>query len=354
MKILKADEVQSEMVERLGMDPSILDLTTVEAIAAAIRRAAGLYCPCSPATLVRAVLKPLEGIIDDDSALQELIENTLDAIVAHGDLLEARDVSNTEERDTKNLLYLAPPSFVMRESGAVLLGIVPEHNSALPSELELSIEYCNYIRRLPPGIADLQARLSELGLVEISYEAWLRLPHLETGKEHLERLGFLLQSAPPAIDVPGFSLIDPTKSVRYYRGRWTDKLNSNGRFVGRRPQAYGADLWCYFEMVAGKPVRFFDLPLQNSRFRGCDEAWHLQAALDAERNSPQVVRVQHDRGFALFDLFSPVPMWARRRWDAIGEPLSRKGCLFSYKFSENEVEEELRFARQHLWLAACE
>jgi hypothetical protein len=50
-------------------------------------------------------------------------------------------------------------------------------------------------------------------------------------------------------------------------------------------------------------------------------------------------------------VFSPVPMWARRRWDAVGEPVTLSGCVFAYRFGAAELEEEARFARDVLWLA---
>jgi len=50
-------------------------------------------------------------------------------------------------------------------------------------------------------------------------------------------------------------------------------------------------------------------------------------------------------------LFSPVPMWAQRQWAAVGVPGSAHGCLFSYRFSEEELPEELQLATRHLWLA---
>jgi hypothetical protein len=43
-------------------------------------------------------------------------------------------------------------------------------------------------------------------------------------------------------------------------------------------------------------------------------------------------------------------MWARRRWDAVGEPVESPGCLFSYKFGGNEVLEEVNFLKDKLWI----
>ena len=52
----------------------------------------------------------------------------------------------------------------------------------------------------------------------------------------------------------------------------------------------------------------------------------------------------------VLELFSPVPAWARRRWDAIGEPVPKSGSLFAYRVAKAEIEEERRFARDALWL----
>jgi hypothetical protein len=356
MRRLTATEVHERKVAELGLDATALDLTSVEAIAAALRRAAGFLCPCSATTLVRAVSQPLEGLVPEMDTIRESIEETLEVITAHGDLLEHRDVAAEQNTQPTRLLYAAPPSFVPRESGAVLvLGIAADRLSALPDELERQIEYVSHVRRLPPTAAeDLAAELSQLGLVELSLEAWLRAPSAETAAQHLTRLGVLLDAAPASFEIPGLSLIDPTSSVRYYRGRWVQPQAQTGRFVGRRSQAYGADLWCYIEMDEGQPRRFLDLPLRGSRARGCDEAWRLQTAIDTERGAPQRFRVRQGSPGSkkrVIDFFSPVPVWARRRWDAVGEPVVSSSCLFSYSLPESETDEELRFLCERLWLA---
>lgn len=352
IKALSSAEVRIRMVRNLGLDPSAFELTSIEALAAALRRAAGFHCPCSPATLVRTVLGPLEGLVDDVTSIKEAAESTLEAITGYGDLLESRDDASGDGEKGRNLLYIAPPAFVMRASGAALLvGIVPERTSLLPDDLDALVEYASHVRRLPAGIDDLRTRLIELGLVEMLSAAWLKAPPLESPQAHLARLNSYLATASSTVDIPGLRLIDPSAPVRYYPGRWVEKLKATGHFVGRRPQAYGADLWCYIELENGSPRRFLDLPLPKSRARGCDEAWQLQAAIDAERGEPQRYRLRPgDQGSKVLDIFSPVPMWARRRWDALGEPLQGSGCLFSYRFREGDIEEETKFARENLWL----
>jgi hypothetical protein len=318
MRCVSPSEVQAHKVAELGLDQNALDLTSTEAIAGALRRAAGFLCPCSPKTLVRAVLRPLEGLVTDVDNLTNTIEEILEALVAHGDLLEHVDVSAEEGVLPRTYLYAAPPSFVCRESGTIIIiGIAPDQLSVLPDELRERVEYVNHVRRLPAAAKeDVATKLIELGLIKLSFEAWLRGPREETAAQHLARLANLLEKAPQSLDIPGLSLIDPATPVHYYRGRWVQPRAQSGRLVGRRSQAYGADLWCYVEMDEGRPRKFVDLPLPGSFARGCDEAWRLQAAIDAERGSPQRFGIRQGPFSSkkkVLDFFSPVPMWARRR-----------------------------------------
>jgi len=353
MKVITPAEVSAKAVGALGLDPTLLDLTSVEAIACALRRAAGLLCPCSARTLVKAVYEPLRGVHANADILA-LVEDTLEALVVHGDLLELRDA--TQEDGAQALLFAAPPSFVPRQSGAVmLLGVAPDGVSPIPENIEFAIEHVSHLRILRGDAADLGDQLSELGLIKLNLSAWTKAPRRETAGEYIGRMRPRIAAARACGDLPGLLLLDPETPVHYYRRRCVEPSQRTGRFVGRRPQAYGADLWCYVEVYEGQAVRFVDLPTRDGVGRGCDEAWRLQAAIDHERGSPQVYRVGPGTdGYRLVDFFSPMPIWARRRWEAIGEPANASGCLFSFKFSETEIGEELAFAREYMWMKEIE
>lgn len=353
MRQLTAIEVQAQKVKELGLDPECADLTSIEVIASALRRIAGYLCPCSGVTLVRNIVRPLRGLVDDLDTARSMVEETLDALIAHGDILEQQDISEDLRSGVSHLLYAAPASFVARRSGAViLLGIAQDQVSALPEEIEARIEYINHVRRLTATLdEDLPSDLKQLGLIEISYDMWLRSPPALSPAQHLQNFNQLLDEAPPSRDVPGLLLLDPDRPVHYYRGRWVEPRSQTGRFVGRRSQAYGADLWSYVEVSGGNPERLIDLPSSSSRWRGCDEAWRLQLAIDAQRGRPQRFRLgSGPSGSVILELFSPIPMWGRRRWDAVGEPVPRSGCLFAYRLAEAEADEEARFAHEALWL----
>lgn len=352
MRRLTAAEVQVQKVTELGLDSSALDLTSVEAIAGALRRMASFLCPCAPATLVRGVVRPLRGLVENLEAIKEVVEETLEAMIAHGDIFEQHEVDE-DSRSAAALLYAAPASFVTRQSGLViLLGLASDQLSALPDDLEARIQYVSHLRHLSPVPGEnLSSELVQLGLMELSYNGWIKAPPDETAARHVLRFDALLGVAQPSRDIPGLLLLDAERPVRYYRGRWVQPKSQSGRFVARRSQAYGADLWCYVQLRDGSPERMIDLPIVGSRWRGCDEAWRLQMAIDAKRGEPQRFRVRSGPGSTrLIEFFSPVPMWARRRWDAIGEPVPSSGCLFAYRLNEPELGEELSFAHDALWL----
>lgn len=353
MKWLSVAEVHAQSVTALGLDPSAVDLTSIEAVAGALRRAASFLCPCTARTLIRGVVRPMRGLVQDLDAFKELVEETLEAVIAHGDIVEQLEVERDPTHRAAGLLYAAPASFVARESGAViLLGVTSDQCSILPDELQARVENANHLRRLSavPG-GDLRSDLLQLGLIEVSYSAWSRTPQPETAAQHVARLNLLLDAAQPSRDVPGLVLVDPTRGVRNYRGRWVERRSQSGRYVARRSQAYGADLWCYVELRDGNPERLIDFPGSGSRWRGCDEAWRMQMAIDAHAGNPQRFRVRPGpAGTRLMEFFSPVPMWARRRWDAVAEPVAASGCLFAYRLNDAELPEERRFASDFLWL----
>lgn len=351
MRQLSAAEVHARKIRELGLDPDALDLETPEGLAGALRRAASYLCPCSPATLVRAVVRPLRGLVPDLDKTKQFVEETLEGMIAHGDILEQPELQEGAP-SARVLLYAAPASFVARQSGlVVLLGVAADQLSPLPEELERRIQYLGHVRRLTPsGDEDLRSELRQFGLLELTSDAWLKGPKPSTASQAVAASDRALDVVAPSRDIPGLLLLDPTKPVRYYRGRWAEPKAQTGRFVARRQQAYGADLWCYVQLTNGQPERMIDLPPRGSRWRGCDEAWHLQMAIDAQLGSAQCFRVTPSRDAVVLELFSPAPAWARRRWDAIGEPVPSAGSLFAYRIPKTEIEEERGFAREALWL----
>lgn len=349
MRQLEPRHIASRSVATLGLDPDKHALTSSEALAAALRRAAGFLCPCAGSTLIRNVVEPMRGLVENIPEVKALAEDVLEQLIALGDLFEYRDLT----KSGSVILYAGPSAFVPRASGTViLLGISADQVSALPPDLESRIEAVNCVRLLRPQSGeDLQNELKQIGLIEIPYDRWTTAPANQTAEALVTRCDGLLLDRPSSGEVPGLLVLDPESPVSFYRDRWFDPAGKSGRFVARRSQAYGAPLWCYVHLDGGQPLHLMDLPAPNSRWRGCDEAWHLQMAIDARRGAPQqfTIRKQPD-GQQDLVLYSPIPMWTLRRWDAIGKRVSAQGCLMAFRFDDSEIEEECRFARSALWL----
>ena len=314
-----------------------------------------MYCPTSRAALLRAVTGPLEDLVDEPDVLAQRADDVLEAVIAHGDLLELPEVASLGERP-RTLVYAAPPAFVVRESGAVLLlGIAGEHVSLLPPQIERLVEHRGHVRILPADAdPDIAPHLEDVGFMRLSERAWLDPPTPMTARGFVERFARALEQESVAGSIEGLRVVDPRSDPDYYRGRWTEVIpTTSGHLVGRRPQRFGADLWCYVALEEGQPRRFLDLPLGKTRYRACDEAWRLQAAIDATNGKPQRLRIRPGpAGRWIFDVFSPLPMWLARRWDAVGNQAQRSaGALLSYSFDSEDLGEEASFAGDMMWLA---
>ncbi len=328
-----------------------IDAFSIEALAASIRRAASFLCPTTPRALGRAVEEVLRSIPGFTPEISDLLETIVNNLVAYGDLVEMSAIdSSTGGRQ----LFLAPPAYVRRTSGAyVLLGVRPDGVELLGDALADRVDYEGHARYLPSA-DDLDEIVSSTDLIEHSATRWLKAPRVATAEE-------LLSLFVERLDVAGYSgeivsprILDSTASVTYYRGRWREpKGDDEGRFVARMPQRFGADLWCFAQVSEGQIVRAVVMPLRADIGPAADEAWRLQAAIDSTESHPQVVRVRASRGSdaVILDLFAPLPSWAQRRLDIVGTPLVRdKGALFAYAVPASEVEEEVAFLAEMLWL----
>jgi hypothetical protein len=186
VKPISATEIQKLGIESLGLDSSVLDLQSPEAISALLRRAAGFHCPCPPATLVNVVLDTLSVIVDKDD-LREPVTAALESLISYGDLVETEEVRSDRDQAVR-LLYAAPPAFVAYQNLVFLVGISPDQVSVLPHDLEGRIEYAAHTRRLRAASKeDLVADLTSLGLINIPLNSWLKTPALMGAKEFLAR-----------------------------------------------------------------------------------------------------------------------------------------------------------------------
>lgn len=357
-RALSAAEVHALSVEALGLDPNSVDLVAPEVLAALIRRAASFAAPCPPRLLRAAVLRALDGLVDMEGERREAWRTTVDdlieSLVSYGDLLEL-PADEGGSGEAVRILYLAPPTFVTLDSVIFLIGGQIDGADPVPSDLRAEVEYRSHTRRLRPvDAADVARRLGAIGWIELPRTLWLAGPRSDTPDQLLARAYAALASATTSGEVPGLRVLDPNTPPTYYPGRWAEPKRKSGRFVARREQRYGADLWSLVELSNGNVTNLVDLPLdtRSAPLRPCDAAWHIQMAIDAVEGHPQPFqfRPKPPKGSVIVDFFSPVPLWARRRWDVLGEEVSRSRSLFAYRFPEAELADVQRTLEAELWL----
>ena len=354
-KVLERD-VLTECRRTLGLPDNQEGLGDDVLLAALLRRSAGIHCPCSRTTLRASVLESLQHLPLAETLLSERIDTIIDGLIAGGDLLELHDVTAVDPEVKGTWVFCAPPSFVVpRSDGIFLLGIVPDQDVFLPEALASRITYDGLTRVIAPTPdEDLPADLRDQGLQQLSVDAWLRSPRAEGPEDLLRRFKRQLAQQPSSGAVSDLEILDTEQPVTYYRGRWASLGDRTGAFVARRPQEYGAPIWCFAELEAGTVVRLLDLPLRKSRWRGCDEAWHLQMAIDHCRHSPQRYRYRPDGEGVRLDFFSPLPQWSQRRLMILGVPVTRERSLMSYWLPAGKAKTEERFLQERLWLSRTE
>ena len=326
-------------------------------LAGLLRRTAGILCPCSRASLRAALLESLYGLAPNEQEFPEAIDAVIEGLIIGGDLLELNDVATVDPDVKGTWVFAAPPSFVVRAGGSVFLtGVVPDQDTFLPPSLTSRITYERFTRVLEPQPdEDLASELREEGLQELSEDVWLKAPKPEPAQDFLLGMERHLNTMPPSGALEGLQILDPTRRVNYYKGRWcAPTRHHGGSFVGRRPQDYGAPIWCFVALENGVPAKVLDLPLKKTRWRACDVAWHLQMAIDSCNSNPQLYRRVAGGGHVRFDFFSPLPQWSERRLMIFGRPEPRNGSLISYSLPAAAADQEERFLQELLWLARTE
>lgn len=351
---IEREEVAARAVSILGLDATVVDLLSTEAICASLRRAASFLCPATPRQLVDAVLDAVKPI--DDDVNREIIAEVLDTMVGAGDLLELRP-SGSRTRQ----LFLGPPSYVEKHAGRfLLLGIRPNAAPILDEQtMGAPIAYEGHARIIDVDATTASEVFAAAGLHRLTRGQWTKSPRETAAPTLVERVRGQLGSHRAPGTVSGLTVIDSTTAVTYYKGRWREPLASDhGIFVGRRPQAYGAPLWCVAEVAAGVPQAVLDLPSDLATTPGWDEARRVQAALDAVRGTPQVFRARptgQPEGDVIIDFFGPLPSWAERYLDLVGLPVSRsRGALFSYRVPDAARGDAALFLSKSLWMQAVE
>lgn len=340
----------------LGLNDSDCSGIDHELLVALVRRCAGICCPCSRTALRRSLAESLQYLFERQEVLASRIDAIIEGLVVTGDLLELHDVSTFDPSVRGTWVFAAPPSFVARPNGDLfLIGIVSDQDVFLPHSLASRVRAQGFARLITPEPGEnLAASMEEQGLQRLSDSSWLKSPKVEVAEHVLERYCRRLAETDSAGEIEGLQVLVAERPVTYYRGRWGNCEGKTGTFVGRRPQEYGAPIWCLVELADGVSERFLDMPRKRSHWRGCDEAWHLQMAIDAGRGEPQRYRVHSGDEEWRFEFFSPLPAWAERRLVTFGMSVEAENCLMAYVLPSAAAEVEERFLQDALWLSRSE
>lgn len=351
LSVISLEEVYATAIRSLGLDEQSVALDYPEAIAASLRRAASFLCPTTPRVLVDTVREVLTPVLPQPPERDDLMD-LVDQLISTGDLLELTEM--TTDRKAR-LLYLGPPSFVEKSAGRYLLtGIRPLGAPLVSGDFAIDCEGHTRTVTLDPDGAE--TRLRATGLHKITTAQWIGRPTVTTAAEYVGQIRQRLSVARAAGFVDGLTIIDPATRPTYYRGRWrTPAPGDTGDFVGRRPQAYGADLWCVVRLVDGLPDRLLDLPLDSFVAPARDDAWRLQTAIDAVNKVPLVYRTRKfpntEPAEHIVDFFSPLPTWAERYLEFVGMSLDKsQGALFSYRVPASALAGITSLLTETLWM----
>lgn len=347
---LTASEATGLSVHALGLDAELIDLTSREGLAASLRRAASFMCPTSPSRLLNTVLDAVLPLAPKGTVARDELADLLDQLIAAGDLLEF----SREERSIR-LLYLGPPSYVECEPGRyLLLGVRPFGIPLIDAELSSRIECEGHTRNIRIDAATADERLVNAGLHGIEPNRWIASPRTESPASLFGRTRERLDAARDSGDIEDLRVLDSTTPVQYYRGRWrSPKPGDSGDFVARRPQAYGADLWCTVRLVDGAPTKLVEFPVEDPVLPGRDEAWRMQMANDSIRGVPQRYRCEPAASgdATVVKFFSPIPGFAERYLQLVGLALTEvPGALFAFRVPNGAMPGLERLLTDMLWM----
>lgn len=345
--ISHADALEN-VARSLGLPLSIADINdhTDALIAQSIRRSVFIAAPCNIRTARTLVIAALAPLLDD---IEARVNDMIEDLIAIGDLLEMRSES---DEGSDILLRPAPPAFVRRKDNTfIILGISGDEITPIDNQ---SVIYTpSGLRTFPTSDpTNYRDMFIDLGLIEIPEHIWLHAPAKISVEDYLDSWVRSLPSVKHPENIEGLEIIDTKIPASFYKDRWAKLSNEHsGIYVGRRPQRYGANLWCLFEIKNGLIERFVDIYSKDARIRNCDEAWRIQAALDSKELRSQKIRILSDQKNIILSFSSPIPAWAIRRLSMIGARKIVKGSLIAFEIPAQNAENEICWLEDMLWLA---
>ena len=295
MRIIQASTVAELVSVRLGMPGNFFD--SLEGMAEFARHVASFDCPCSERHLIGSLTRLLLPQYSDGDTRQSLdlvreqAEKLVEGLLDYGDLIEVEDADS----GSRLIALRAPSACALSKNKVIVLGIVPWGSDSLPVPYRMKRELTGYSTILT--VEDSTTALNDLhssGYVLISETDWRSTARTAQRKAPLGVLHFYGFRSDNAVGhVEGLSVLDSERSVLHYKSRWAATPANDGDFVARRQRKYGNDAWAFVRLRQKEPVALLDLPTRGFAFRACDEAWHLQLAIDYELGHPQRYKSLH-------------------------------------------------------------
>lgn len=345
---LDSDRLRRLMCQRLGLSDSALAQSPA-LLAELCRYRASFRAPCSRAALKRDVTQCIAPLVS--VAASESLDDIIDALLVAGDLVEVRSDLDSREA-VPILLHLGAPQFIpVTGLMCILVGIEPDGREILPRAMLEAIERRGHLRLLPTDDGSRTAsELTKLGLTELAFDRWARGPQTMEAQRLIAEYNSRLTQAPKGGDMPDLTVISPRAPVGYYKGRWTTPKGITGSTIARRPQQYGAPVWCYVKLVDGHCEHVLDLGM--GEWPGCDEAWWLLAASRRGRRTAQQFRTYPANAREIvISVQCPLPQWVQRWFQAIGESAEGKvEGLLSYRVATEHSDEAKQRLREALWM----
>jgi hypothetical protein len=348
IRALNSDELRIAVGSAVGLTS---DLTPHSIVRASLRRAAFHLAPASRSNLARFVSEAVVPL----GIEYDVVDEAIDDLIVYGDLLEMPRRQDDPWDAPPAVIRPAPPSFVERDSGTfVILGVAGAMSSALMPELAERVDTTGSVRTISAGQGELLAdRLKALGLTSLNEGAWLRAPMVETATAFIDRWADALSSltATPG-GVSNLEILDPSRRVRFYRGRWTTPdAKTQGLRLVRRQQDFGAPLWAIAEFHHGLAAKVLELFEDADRQSPRDIGWRFQAAVDAMLGNPQEIRIRREGEQSILDFFSPLPAFAERRLALAGTKTTGQGRLFSFEMTDQAAAVEVAKLQEALWMS---
>lgn len=325
--------------KKLGVPMNTAPEPDADFLAETLRRAAAMIAPARRASIIHAALLPLDNLFTTGHVEYAAASDMLERLIAIGDLTEL-------EIDGAREIYLGTPQRVkINAHDTVLLGVRP-HGAPL-------VEPSEGIRH----VRGLRITSTETGAVsllpELSTTSWLAAPHSASAADVVAEFTSKLDAKGDSGSVPELNILDTASPVTHYANRWrAPRQDDTGTFIARRPKEFGARAWSFCALVDGVATKLLDLPAASRTASPRDEAWRLQAAIDATNGAPQLMTVAHDAsGSAAVNFFGPVPAFALRFLETVAASVSAsRGALITYDVPAGRIDSITQFVQDHLWM----